>query len=77
MRDCKKEGHHLLEVKAVVAYECRDCDYHIRVTSIRGTSFGSCPRCEAPREKLVASFSSSEHIAYRCKNCKHSWRQLR
>lgn len=77
MRDCKEEGHHLLKVKAVVAYKCKDCEYLRRVSSILRTSFGSCPRCEAPRDKLVASFSGSEYLTYRCKNCGHRWRQLR
>ena len=76
-RDCKEQGHDLEQVMTIAGYRCKSCKYYIRDSNILGTSWGRCPRCDAPRDKLEANFWGSERIEYKCKNCGHSWRQLR
>jgi len=76
MRDCKKEGHNLKEVMAVVGYRCKSCGDYIRSDAIHRYGLGRCPKCNAPQKKLEAHFSGSEYIKYDCKNCGHSWREL-
>lgn len=75
-RNCRKEGHHLEEVKAVIGYRCKSCGTYIRENDILKTSLGRCPKCDAPESKLTSHFSGSEHLDYECKNCGYSWRQL-
>lgn len=80
MRDCKKEGHSLQEVKAVVGYKCTECDYYIREENIPRSSLGmrKCPRCKAEGgNKVDANFWGSERIEYHCHNCGYTWRELR
>ena len=75
-RDCKAEGHDLEAVMTIAGYRCKFCKYYIRFESISKYNFGTCPRCDAPKNKLKGGFSGSEHVSYVCKNCGHSWREL-
>ena len=75
-RNCKKEGHNLEEVKAVVGYRCKDCEHYIRDDCISRYGYGTCPKCDAPESKLESHLWGSEHIGYKCKNCGHSWVEL-
>ena len=75
-RNCEEEGHDLEEVMTVAGYRCKSCKYYKPVHNISKYTYGTCPKCDAPRNKLKVNFSGSEHLAYECKNCGHSWREL-
>ena len=76
VRNCKEQGHDLEPYMTIAGYQCKGCKYYIRAESISGYSWGRCPKCDAPKDKLKASFLYYDKVKYDCQNCGHSWQEL-
>jgi len=77
--ECRGKGHKLKEIVSVVAFQCtrKDCEYYKNLRDISGGFGRFCDKCEASGEYVDAAFSGSEYVAYKCKSCGHTWRNLR